>query len=265
MKATDYETLLRQTSYGTEDPEAFLGSFFRRENLKEYAIEAGLDRGQLKAIRYMFESRKELLGRAEKALDIDPFCSEAFLVCFIMLPDVYLNDSFRFYFDLASSYGDMDRHEKLNYLRILDLYVDFLMDIGNISRAIKVQQMLIRLNKGGSTVQFDRLAMMYFLLEDESEFYRLYAGNDLSGYSLLLLVLTLLKHDDTFRAKEVLKEFMAKEPCASYLDHLWDIDHDDPAQKAFDDLLLSLSDQIDSIPDFLDWVREVKEEVSMRE
>ncbi len=48
----------------------------------------------------------------------------------------------------------------------MDYYVEFLLDLHNITTAIKIQRLIIRLSKTVTSVMVDRLALMYSLTED---------------------------------------------------------------------------------------------------
>ena len=76
------------------------------------------------------ESKKDLPERAELALSHDPLCLEAFFVYYLLSEDVFVNYRFRSYYDQISHFGDLSDYQKKCYLKILDFYVEFLLDIG---------------------------------------------------------------------------------------------------------------------------------------
>lgn len=241
------------------EPEEYLRSFFTSEHFKEYKIDERVNRAQLKAIKTMFTSRKDLPGRIDSALKLDPFCLEAFFAYFILTEDVFVHYRFETYYGEAGNYADLDDYQKTCYLSILDYYVEFLLDLHNITKAIKIQRLIIRLSSDTTPAMVDRLALMYTLIEDPEEFYRLYLDHEFGAYDYLLLMVTLLKHEDKLRAKEILLEMFEKVEYASYLDHLWDLNMEDPKQKAFYDIVEECYDQISAIPDFFIWVNTLKE------
>ena len=241
------------------DPEDYLKSFFTPEHFKDYQIDECADASQVKAIRTMFTSKKELDRRIDSALKYDPFCLEAFFAYFILTEDVFVNYRFQSYYAQADHYADLDAYEKTCYLSILDYYVEFLLDLHNITTAIKIQRLIIRLSRNATPAMIDRLALMYSLIEDADEFYRLYLDHDFQTYDYLLLMATLLKHEDKLKAQEVLTDMFDKINYATYLDHLWDLDLQDPAQKAFYDVVEDCYDEISAIPDFFIWVNTIKE------
>lgn len=240
-------------------PEDFFKQFLTAENYRDYEVDYPLDANQNKAIKKMFDSRKDLLKRADSAFRIDPFCLEAFFVYFVLNEDVFVNYRFESYFSQADSYGDLDAYQKHCFIAIMNFYVEFLLDIRNITRAIKIQRLIIRLKKENAGEAIDRLSFMYNLLEDSDEFYRLYLDCDFNEYDYLLLLVTLLKNDEKLLAKEVLFDMFENIEYASYLDHLWDLDMDDPKQKAFYDGVEDCFDDISAIPEFFTWVNLTKE------
>ena len=242
-------------------PEEYLNSFFMAEHFKEYQIDERANKSQIKAIRTMFVSKKELESRIDSALKIDPFCLEAFFAYFILTEDVFVNYRFETYYAQADHFADFDAYQKMCYLSIMDYYVEFLLDLHNITTAIKIQRLIIRLSKTVTSVMVDRLALMYSLTEDAEEFYRLYLDHDFQTYDYLLLMTTLLKHEDKLRAQEILADMFGRIEYASYLDHLWDLDLQDPRQKAFYDVVEDCYDEISAIPDFFIWVNTVKEKI----
>ena len=240
-------------------PEEYLRSFFTPENFKNYQIDERVNKSQLKAIKTMFTSRKDLHDRVDSALKSDPFCLEAFFTYFILTEDVFVNYRFETYYEEAGNYADLDAYQKMCYLSIIDYYVEFLLDLRNITKAIRIQRLIMRLSNTASPSMIDRLALMYSLTEDAEEFYRLYLDHEFGTYDYLLLMVTLLKHEDKLRAKEVLFDMFDKISYSSYLDHLWDLEMEDPEQKAFYDVVEDCYEEISSIPDFFIWVNTLKE------
>lgn len=256
---TDFEKLVEGITAVRTETETYLSDFFTKKNQKEYRIPENASRESLKAIRIMFESKKELKERVRLAFDEDPFCLEAFFAYFVLTEDIYVSCRFEAYRKEASEYADFDDYTKYCYLRIMDFYVDFLLDLHNITLAITMQRLIARLSGKMSPRTVSRLAMMYNMIEDEKEFYRLYLDNEFCCYDYLLLLVTLLKHEDQMKAKEVLFDMFEKIEYASYLDHLWDLDLQKPDQEAFYKTVEDCYEEISSIPYFFSWVNELKE------
>ena len=255
-----YEDLVNNLN-NHDDVNAYFMQFFTNDNYKEYVVDYSLNNDQKKAIKTMFTSKKELLKRAESALKIEPFCIEAFFVYFILTEDIFVNYRFKSYFALSKEYGDLNEYDKYCYLKILDLYVQFLLDLHNFTTATKVQKMINRLSNNVSKVAVSRMALIYSLLENSDDFYRLYLDSEFDGHDYILLLVTLLKNEDNLKAKEVLIDMFDNIEYSSYIDHLWDLNLDDPKQKEFYDIVENNFDDISSIPDFFAWVNLTKESI----
>ncbi len=256
---SNFEDLVEGISNVRKETETYLNDFFVKKNLKDYEIPENASRESVKAIRMMFESKKELKERARSAFEEDPFCLEAFFTYFILSEDIYVSYRFEAYRKEASEYADFDEYTKHCYLRIVDFYVDFLLDLHNITLAITIQRLIARLSGRMSPRTISRLALMYSIIEDEKEFYRLYLDNEFDCYDYLLLLVTLLKHEDDIKAKEVLFDMFEKIEYATYMDHLWDLNLKDPKQEAFYKTVEDCYEEISSIPWFFSWVNELKE------
>lgn len=237
----------------------YLKDFFTRKNFKEYQIDEDAKPSQVKAIRIMFESRKDISKRIDDAFDYDPFCAEALFAYLMTAEDVFLQLRFNAYYDEASKYGSFDTYQKKCYIRILNFYVDFLLDICNVTKAIVVQKLIIKLTNNCSNVASCRLAYCYYGIEDADSFYRLYTETNLGAYEYILLLITLLKHDEEIRAQEVLLDMFKNIEYSSYIDHVWDLDENDPVQKEFADTVEDCFEDISSIPTFFSWVNRVRE------
>ncbi|MBQ1568237.1 MAG: hypothetical protein IIZ80_10140 [Erysipelotrichaceae bacterium] len=240
--------------------EDYFTDFFCRANYKQYETDGDPDKDESKAIRIMFESRKKLRDRIEESFSYDPFCLEAFFVYYIISEDIYVNYRFQEYYRESNDYADFSQYQKKCYLRIMDFYVEFLLDIRNITTAIKVQRMIIRLSNDLSGKNVNRLSYMYSIVERADDFYRLYLESEFDAYDYLMLLITLLKHEEGKKAKEVLLDMFKNVKYAEYMDHLWDLDTKDPQQNEFYRLIEDCYSEINSIPDFFAWVNLVNEE-----
>ena len=147
------------------------------------------------------------------------------------------------------------------YLRIMDFYVDFLLDLHNMTKALRIQKLIIRLSNHADHKAISRLSFIFSILEDDLQFYRLYLDHPFTAYDYLLLLITLLKHEDEIKAKEVLIDMFAQIPESTYLDHLWDLDMEDEQQKKFYQVIEDCYDEISSIPSFFSWVNEIREKI----
>lgn len=253
-----FENLVNDINSETK-VEEYLLSFFNKKNYKEYEVSKLANKDQEKAIKIMFESKKALSERIEDAFNHDPFCVEALFTYLMITEDVFLQLRFNDYYNEASKYGSFDEYQKQCYIKILDFYVDFLLDICNVTKAIVVQKLVIKLTNSYSKKAVSRLAYAYYGIEDSEAFYRLYAEAELGAYEYILLLVTLLKHDEDIKAQEVLLDMFKNIEYATYLDHVWDLDESETAQKEFADTVQDCFDDISSIPTFFSWVNRIRE------
>ena len=255
----DFETLVREISINGKEAREYLLNFFTKDNFAIYDIPKDANKDEIKAIKTMFTSKKNLLDRVEASLKYDPLCIEAFFTYFVLSEDVYVNYRFEIYHNESSNYADFTEYQKRSYLRILRFYIEFLVDLHNISNAIKVQRTIIRLSGKADRDMIDNLAYMYYLIEDEKEFYRLYTSEEFDVYAYLLLMVTLIKKDDKFKAKQVLLDMFENIEYSEYLDHLWDLDKNDEKQMEFYRKVESAYEELASVPDFFTWVNIIHE------
>lgn len=240
--------------------EDYFLEFFSRQNFKQYEIEGDPDKDELKAIRIMFESHRTLRERIQDSFAYDPFCIEAFFVYYMISEDIYVNYRFKDYYGEYENFADFSDYQKKNYLRIMDFYVEFLLDLRNFTTAIKVQRMIIRLTNDLSRKSINRLSYMYSSIEKADDFYRLYLETDFDEYDYLMLLITLLKHDEESKAREVLLDMFENVKYARFMDHLWDLDTSDPEQADFFNCIESCYSEIKAIPDFFAWVNIINED-----
>lgn len=253
-----FDSLVNDINTQTKVDE-YLLSFFSKNNFKDYQISEHANKSQIKAIKKMFESKKNLNERVEEAFDYDPFCREALFVYLMISEDVFLQLRFDAYYEEVSKFGGFDEYERLCYLTILDLYVDFLLDIDNVTKAIEVQRMIIKLTNNISEKAVSRLSYSYYSLENWKDFYRLYTDAKFDLYAYLLLTVTLLIHDEKLKAEEVLMDMFNNIEYGTYLDHVWDLDIEDPKQKEFHDTVQDCFEDLKCVPTFFSWVNKVRE------
>ena len=234
--------------------EDYLLRFYTKSNLNKYEINPLADKEEIKATRVMFESKKNLKTRCDLAFEYDPLCLEALLAYMSSVEDIYISYRFESYLKQDNNFADFSVYQKQKYLKILELYIDFLLDIHNITTAIKVEKILISLSGGASKSNINHLSFMYSTLENYLDFYMLYLQSDFSTYDYILLLVTLLKNDEELKAKQVLMDMEDKIKYTSYLDHLWDLNLKDPEQKEFYDTVEDCYLDIASVPYFFSWV-----------
>ncbi|MBO7677614.1 MAG: hypothetical protein J6S49_08875 [Erysipelotrichaceae bacterium] len=255
-----FDDLLNGMEENQDRLEDYFAEFFTRNNYRQYETDGQPDKDESKAIRVMFESRKKLRDRCLESFTYDPFCLEAFFVYYIISEDIYVNYVFKDYYNDSNNYADFSDYQKKNYLKIMDFYVEFLLDINNFTTAIKVQRLIIRLTNDLSSKTVSRLSYMYSAIEQCDDFYRLYLEADFDTYDYLMLLVTLLKHEEDKKAREVLLDMYENIEYSDHLDHLWDLELDDPKQEEFYKCVEDCYSELRSIPDFFAWVNLVNEE-----
>ena len=257
---SNFETLVDDAQKAGRDVEAFLKMFFTADEYRLYQCDDDLDSNEKKAIKIMFTSKKDLRERTSQAFDADPLCLEAFYVYYMLTEDVFVNYRFENYYDQADKFGDFTAHQQKAYLRIMEFYVDFLIDIHNFSAAIRVERLIIRLSNSSQRRHLAKLAFLYSVLEKEDDFYRLYLESEFGTYEYILLIVTLLKNNDEYRAKEVAEDMFKNIPYATYIDHLWDLDQNDEKQQEFYQSVEDCYQETVAVPDFFSFMSRVRED-----
>ena len=256
---SSFESLINNVPKKNDEVREYFLDFFKRKNFKEYEIDPLADPDSVKAIKVMFESKKDLQERTDLAFSYDPLCLEAFFVYFIITDDAFVNFRFKTYYGTINSYADLPAYQKKAFLRIMEFYVEFLLDLHNYTMAIKIQRQIIRLSKHYSRKNINRLSYMYSTLEEADDFYRLYLDAEFDGYDYLMLIVTLLKHEDELRAKEVVLDMFKNVPYSTYLDRMWELDLKDQEQHEFYQLVEECINELNSVPDFFSFVSRIRE------
>lgn len=240
-----------------EECEEYLEKFFTKENYKNYEADPYLDKDEKYALKVLFTSKDDVIVRIEDALDIDAFCKEAFYAYMSVTDDMFLSHRFETYYKQVGNITDMTPHQRGIFVMILDFYAQFLTDIGNITKAIKVWNTRYKLTKDSGVV--DELCELYFQIENADDFYRLYLYEDFDLKQYLLLIVTLLKHEDQNRAMEVVNDMSENIAYTEYLDRLFDLDLNDPYQKYVYDTVEAMYDEISSVPELFSFISRVKD------
>lgn len=254
----NFDKLVNEINTDTKVDE-YLLNFFTKKNFKEYEIKGEPDKKQLKAIKIMFESKKSIADRIEDAFVQDPFCIEAIFSNLMINEDVFIQLRFNTYMNQLNDYPRYNDYCKDCFIKMLNLYVDFLLDINNCTKAIEIQKLVVKLTNKFTANTVSKLAYAYFTIEDEKEFYKLYTETKFDTYEYLLLMATLLKHDENLKAQEVLLDMYENIEYGTYLDHVWDLDLNDSKQKEFHDTVNDCFESIKCIPTFFSWVNKTRE------
>lgn len=242
-----------------EKIEDYLLRFLTKDNFKQYKISELANKDQVKAVKKMFNSKKDLADRIDDAFNCDPFCVEAFYVYMMLSEDVFVYLRFESFYKEVSKYASFDEYQKDCYIKILNFYVEFLLDIRNITKAIEVQRMIVKLTNNFSEEAVSRLAYSYHSIEAADDFYRLFTDAKFDLYAYLLLLVTLLKHDEYLKAEEVLLDMYKNIEYGTYLDHVWDLDERKKEQKEFSRIVNDCYDDLCAVPTFFSWVNKTRE------
>lgn len=236
----------------------YLSNFFVSKNLKNYEIDKDNPLSYKLVLKYLFSSHLEIEERAYKTLDKYVFCYEAVFIIYMISDGAYANSYFKYYYEMKDSFPSLSDSEKSAYLKILDLYVEFLIDIDNYTQAQKIENLLMILSNANTRKEIDRLSYILYMKEDAKEMYKLYCeSDDYSIESYILLMITLLKNDDELKTKGVLREFLSKYKYGEYLGRIWDLDENEEEAMEFFDIVDSCYDKILSVPDFFAIIAEM--------
>lgn len=260
---TSLEQLIYEVSKLDEDEvRDYLADFFHPENKNKYLNDERFSDEDFDALEVMFED-DEILNKAYEALDVSPFCLEAFVVIYKLENDVALYDFFDEFNGEEYDYDVLSDYHKYAYGMIESYYVDFLINIRNLTKAKNVLLTLIaKDNKMAESNNF-RLSYIYSCLEDLDSFYKLYLDTGFTeAFSYILLLVVCLKYGDKSKAKEVYGEFLTHFKYATYVDHIWDLDdNDDDAALEMKMTMSACYSEICSVPNFFSWCSDNKEKV----
>lgn len=254
----NFEQLVEKTEQ-SKDRVKYIKNFFTVKNFNKYKHPKDTTLKNSIAVGYMFIGQEEITKRCQEVLNFDPYCIEAFYCFYILADSPSLQIKFNEYYEKLGDYPTLEEYQAKNYLDILDLYAEFLTTITNFTKTIEVVKTIKMLTKTHSRKNITRLAFAYGITENDKDFYKLYQEVEFDAFAYILLVLTLLKHDEETKAEEVLVDMFEKVEYATYLDHCWDLDENDKTQNDFGEIVDGLSEQIDSVPLFYSFVNRVRE------
>lgn len=244
-----------------EERENYLINFFTANNFDDYLIDESCSEDERMDIYEMFHSSEDILIRALMILDRSPLCMEANYVNYLLNEETMVDLWFNTLMHKSPEFGSFSEYGKASYLRLLNIYAQFLMDIHNVTFAIKVVKRIADLEKGYSDDSIAKLAYMYSIIEKDDEFYELYHNEDFNDMiPYLLLMVVLLKHEDELKAREVLSDFIDKFKYGDYIDRIWELDSNDSAEAV--ELRSAIDvcfEEICSVPYFFSWCFDNKE------
>ena len=237
----------------------FLESFFTPENVPDYFIPDYASEAEKEAVLLFFESEKPLEERVIEARNLDPMSIEAFFVDLSLHEEVLSYSIFKEYYDKLDDYETYTVYAKENLCIIVDLFVEYLLDIHYIKGAIRVQERLNTIPR--YTRNISRLSYLYYLIENGESYYDLYLKEDFEDpASYLLLINTLLKCGDQDKAREVLNDMFSAVPYSDYIDKIWELDSSIEEARIFADAVDRCFDELCSVPYFFTWCSQNREE-----
>ena len=258
-----FDQLVSDSEFIEDDKiKDFLEDFFVKENLDQYFIDNCVDSKHLKSIQKMFISNEDILLRAKNVLKQDEYCLEAFYIFYRLADETVLNFTMNNIYHKKNQYEMLSKYEKYSVINILNFYVQFLLDIHNLTFAIKVLKTIIKLENNYSTTNISKLSYLYCLLENKKDFYDLYINEYFSEpIPYILLMVVLLKHEEELKAKEVYLDMLKKFKYATYIDHIWDLEEINEEESIeFKNAVDICFEEICAIPYFFSWCQENKEE-----
>ena len=141
MNGSDFSELYTLLSNAPEERlSEDIRDFFREENLESYRIPDIATELERNAIACLFDEEKEIPERIKDAREIDPLCIEAFYLELCLSEDTSSYHIFGRYDRMKDAYPSFTPYGKENYRLILDFYVEFLLDMHNITQGIRVQK-----------------------------------------------------------------------------------------------------------------------------
>jgi len=253
------EDLINGANSNNDKLEEYFINFFDKKNYKNYEISQNKEDDEIDAIKQLFK-KGELIDKVANALDYDPLCVEANFINLCLGEDELVYYRFEGYYAKRSEYGSLEESRQESYLRVMEFYVDFLIDIYNIKHALRVEHSICLLRNKVNEKSLNRYIYMYALLEDSDSAYKIYLENEFNNaYQYLLLVVNLLKNKEEIKAIQVYKEMLERIEYSDYIDHLSDLNRSDKKQNEIYECVNDSFEEISSIPDFFTWCNRVKE------
>ena len=258
MNKWDLFSVISESKGQNKDEDfQYLLEFFVNENLHNYWIPNDANDNERKAIEIIFNDDKDIMDRIDEARLYDPYCLEAFFIELYMNEDEWNHSYFLSYYLKLSEYNNLSPYSKNSFKIILDFYIEFLIDMRNIKKAIKVQYSLINECGDNNIRNSTRLCFLYSLIEDNEAFYNYYQNNDLGNItSYILLIITLLKADEISAAQDVLNDMVSLFPSTEYIYHSWDLPEGSKEAEELLEALDSCYEEIRTMDDFFGWCKE---------
>jgi len=253
------DELINGANLNNDKLDEFFTSFFNKKNLKNYEIADNKDDDEVDAIKELFR-KGELKDKVINAFELDPLCVEANFINLCLGSDEEIYHRFEGCYNNRSQYGGLDESRQDSFLKVMEFYVDFLIDIRNIRHALRVEHSICLLRNKINEKSLNRYVYMYALLEDSESIYKLYLENEYNNaYEYLLTIVTLLKNKEEIKARQLFNEMLEKIEYSDYIDHIEDLDKNDPKQMAIRQAIDDCYEDLLAIPDFFTWCAVMKE------
>ena len=248
--------------YTLEEIEDYLESFFTTTKLANYVMDELASDEDKEAIYEMFTGQGDVLSRAIRVIETNPFCLEANLVYYRLNDETISYAHFTDIYAKGNLYDTFTPYQKKAFIQILRLYGEYLTNIFNRSQAVKIINEAARFDGKYTSDDIINLAFLYNEKEDATNFYNLYLQEDFDNIEVyLLLLVVLLKNDEELKAKEVFNDLLARNKYVEYIDHIWDISEDYSEESIeFQKAVNNCFEQLTTVPNFFSWCADNKEE-----
>lgn len=173
------------------------------------------------------EDEKTARKNAQKALSIDPYCTDAEMLLIDLMnitaeeakkryeklikkTEAHLSEEGYFEEDMGRFYGVVETRP---YMRLMGEYLDLLIDLGKYTMAVIQAKKMLQLSENDNMGVRGRLMALYAFLEDADGAEALYKKYpEESTVMLLPLVLLYYKKDDYTKARRYLKILARRNP-----------------------------------------------------
>ena len=175
-----------------EELEGYLTDIFSPERYDEYLVDPSCNEEERSMVYEMFHAGRPILIRATDILERDPLCLEANYVNYLLNEEPLTDTYFMAIYKRRDEYDSFTEYGRYCYRKLLDLYAQFMLDIHNITFAIKIMKCLIDVEGCCSKDNVVKLSYLYALIENKDDFYDMYIKedfDDMVSYILLIVVL----------------------------------------------------------------------------
>lgn len=220
-----YNDLVEETKeMDVEEARAYLCNFFRDGNEDSYIIDEDADADGREAILALFENGKTYMDKINDSLKYNEYCKEAILLEKRGYEDPIVEAEFNANIIETNDYDSFSPYKKKCFHSFLKLYSDFLFDVGNITKSIKIFRMYFDLSNDYSKENMRDISFKYAIVEDDKGFYQFFLDHEFKyPEPYLLLISVLLKHEEYDKAKEVLNEMVDEIKYADYIYRMWEL------------------------------------------